>query len=237
MPQNIFALNSLGTPVCVQARLAMGLRFLAGGQIHDLVLIYGVCSGECYNSIWRFVDAVNESTHDDLQIKFPFEDEAKLIKLEAEFRSRSRKQVWRNCVGCVDGAHFPMMNPGVSVEDCLRYHVSRKDCYAHLAMAVCDADRRFLAFDITHGPTTHDSLAFAATQVISALSPVCTYVLKFSFAIAQLGLAIDAGNFPEGFFLNGDSAFVLSNCMVVPTGLAEFDDFDFEQSSNRMAIE
>jgi hypothetical protein len=53
----------------------------------------------------------------------------------------------------------------------------------------------------------------------------------------QLGQAIEAGEFPEGYFLNGDSAFVLSNSMIVPTGLAEFQNFDFEQSSNHMAIE
>ena len=87
-------------------------------------------------------------------------------------------------VGCVDGAHFAMLNPGVSVDDCLRYYGSRKDCHAHLTMAVYDADRRFLAFDITHGPSTHDSLAFAATKVSFPFSPVFMCLLMCSSATA-----------------------------------------------------
>jgi hypothetical protein len=53
----------------------------------------------------------------------------------------------------------------------------------------------------------------------------------------QLGRAIEAGESPQGFFLNGDRAFVLSSSMIVPTGRAEFGDFDFFQSCNRIAIE
>lgn len=48
---------------------------------------------------------------------------------------------------------------------------------------------------------------------------------------------MEYGEFPKEYFLNGDSAFVLSNNMIIPTGKAQFSDFDFEQSSNRMAIE
>jgi hypothetical protein len=53
----------------------------------------------------------------------------------------------------------------------------------------------------------------------------------------QLGRAIEAGESPQGCFLNGGRAFVLSNSMIVLTGRAEFGDFDFFQSSNRIAIE
>lgn len=45
------------------------------------------------------------------------------------------------------------------------------------------------------------------------------------------------GDLPPEYFLNGDNAYVLSNQMVVPCGNAANDDFDFEQSSNRICIE
>jgi hypothetical protein len=152
-------------PIACEVRLAIGLRFLAGGLANDIVIIYGISYSQCYNSIWRVVDATNGCKHDDLKIEFPLRDAEKLQKLEAELSSRSRQQAWRGCVGCVDGAYFKMLNTGAAVDDSAKYMVPREDCFAHLCIAVCDADCRFLASDISHGPTTHDSLAFAATTV------------------------------------------------------------------------
>eukprot|EP00965_Chrysotila_dentata_P169832 5606281-Pleurochrysis_carterae.AAC.1 len=46
------------------------------------------------------------------------------------------------------------------------------------------------------------------------------------------------GELPSEFFLNGDAAFTLSNSLLTPSGgVPSLDAFDFEQSSNRMAIE
>ena len=50
-------------------------------------------------------------------------------------------------------------------------------------------------------------------------------------------MKVAAGELPVEYFINGDSAYVLSNQMIVPCGSAEFSDFDFQQSSNRICIE
>lgn len=102
------------------------------------------------------------------------------------------------------------------VDDAQRYFVSRKDEYALLCMALCDADRRFTWYDISCAPTTHDSLAWEATE---------------------LGQRVRNGALPQPFFINADSAFSLSPSVIVPSGDRHHDDFDFHQSSNRMAIE
>jgi hypothetical protein len=85
-------------------------------------------------------------------------------------------------------------------------------------MALCDARRRFLWVDMSQVPQTHDSLAFACTM---------------------LGQRIHTGELPEGFFINADSAFSVSNSIICPSGGGEkgMDDFDYHQSSNRVAIE
>ena len=83
-------------------------------------------------------------------------------------------------------------------------------------MAVCAAERRFLDYDISQVPQTHDSLAWEMTG---------------------LGKRIKDEDLPEPFFINGDAAFALSNSMITPSGDAALDDFDFHQSSNRMPIE
>ena len=105
----------------------------------------------------------------------------------------------------------------VEVKDPQRYHISRKDMYALLGVAICDYHRRFTWFDITHASCTHDSTAFSATA---------------------LGQDVVSGKLPYPYFLNGDAAFTLGPHMIIPSNNdPNLDDFDFYQSSNRMAIE
>jgi hypothetical protein len=77
-----------GAPVMAEVRLACALRFLAGGQILDLRLIFDLSKSECYSSVYRAVDAINKT----IKIEFPIGDTAKLESLEAEFRSMSRQR-------------------------------------------------------------------------------------------------------------------------------------------------
>lgn len=210
------ALNSRsGNPIQIEARLAVALRYFAGGDTLDLKLIYCMSRTMVYSCIWSVVDAINQ--HLD-NINFPIDDLEGLKQLEAGFRAASRGGFWQGQVGAIDGVHFRMSAPSnKDVPDPVRYKVSRKDMYALLAIAICDADRRFTWVDISHASCTHDSTAFACTE---------------------LGMAVDQGALPAPFFLNGDAAFTLSPSMITPSNNdPELDDFDFYQSSNRMPIE
>jgi hypothetical protein len=201
-----------GSPIDSRVRLAVVLRFLAGGLARDLELIYRMSLSEVYSSIWRGVDAINEA----IEVDDPWEDPVKLCVLEAEFRARSRTPAWIGQVGAVDGCHFKTMNPGKAVPDARAYYVARKKTFAMLATAVCDADRRFIFWALECTPTTHDSTAFNQSS---------------------LGRLIANKGLPGEYFLNGDSAYAVGQHMVVPFGKPEHTDFDFYQSSNRMAIE
>ena len=48
-----------GKPIQLQTRLAIALRYFAGGDPHDLFLIYGVSWNTVFKSVWRVVDAIS----------------------------------------------------------------------------------------------------------------------------------------------------------------------------------
>jgi hypothetical protein len=204
-----------GKPIELETRLACALRYFAGGHPLDLKLIYGMSKQQVMNCVWRAVDAINHCLDN---MHFPIDDIGKLQELERDFRAGTRGDFWRGQVGAIDGVHFRMKCPSKrAVKDPMRYYVQRKQEYALLAMAICDYHRRFTWVDISHASCTHDSTAWAATE---------------------LGQRVAQGELPEPFFLNGDAAFPLGPSMITPsTGDPELDNFDFYQSSNRMAIE
>lgn len=208
-----YVIATKGSLVDPETKLAVALRFFAGGQILDIKLIYKLSMSMCYQCVWLVVDAINNF----LPMEFPIDDVEKLKVLEAGFRAKSRSQVWAGQVAAIDGVHFAMEKP--PTKDCpnaLRYFVARKDEYALLCIAACDAERRFLFYDISMASTTHDSLAFASSAI---------------------GRRLLNGELPQPFFINGDNAFVPSNSMMTPSNESALDDYDFQQSSNRMAIE
>ena len=67
-----------------EVKLAIALRFFAGGSPLDLKLLYHVSKGYVYQCVWRVVDACNKR----LEVDFPIDDVGKLRQLEAEFRAQ-----------------------------------------------------------------------------------------------------------------------------------------------------
>ena len=202
-----------GQIVDVRVKLAIALRFCAGGTPLDLRLIYRVSHDYVYKCVWLVVDAINKH----MPAGFPIDDVEKLTVLESDFRAKSMGGFWEGQVGALDGVHFGMLAPSNdTVQNARKYHVARKDMFALLCMAISDAHRRILWWDISHTPTTHDSQAWECTE---------------------LGWKIAQGQLPAPFFLSGDSAFSLSNSMITPSDEPSHDDFNYHQSSNRMPIE
>tara|TARA_B110000046_G_scaffold177123_1_gene203556 strand:+ start:224 stop:1549 length:1326 start_codon:yes stop_codon:yes gene_type:complete len=207
------AIAKWGRVVEPETKLAIALRYLAGGSPLDLRLIYAVSKSYVYDCVWLVVDAVNKA----FKVDFPIDDLEALQELEAGWREKAHCAGWKGQVGAIDGVHFPMMGPRKNdVHDPQRYYVARKAEYALLCMAICNSKRQIIFYDISQAPTTHDSMAFAATS---------------------LGDRIKAGDLPAPFFLNGDAAFPLGNSMITPAGTPSMSDFDYHQSANRVAIE
>ena len=90
--------RSASGPVASEVRLAVTLRYLAGGMVDDLALIYHISKNEVYSSLWSTIDAIN--THPDFDIKFPLDDADALREIEREFaeahRRRYKSASWRS---------------------------------------------------------------------------------------------------------------------------------------------
>ena len=86
-------------------KLAIALRYLAGGDPLDLKLIYHVSKSYVMDCVWRVVDAVNTRLDN---IHFPLHDPEALAELERDFRAGTRGDFWKGQVGAVDGIHFKM---------------------------------------------------------------------------------------------------------------------------------
>ena len=204
-----------GGAVSSRVRLAAGLRYLAGGQVTDLACCYHISKREVYSSLWLVVDAIND--HPDFDISFPIDDTEQLKEIELEFALAHQRRYgtvsWRGQVGAIDGIDIKQKNPGKAVDNPARFYVQRKAGYMLLCIAICDSRRRFTYYSIGTTATSHDSLAWDATK---------------------LGQRVSTGDLKRPFFLNGDNAFTSTNSMVTPMNDS---DFDFYQSSNRMAIE
>jgi hypothetical protein len=134
-------------PIAAEVRLAVALRWLAGGNVNDIHRLHHVSKPEMYKSLWRVVDAVNAK----YSLSFPADDDlAGFRDLERGFRAKSTNQIVEGCVGAVDGLLVKMRCPIWPSEDQnpRRFWCSRKNMYALNVQAVCDSARRFIFADI-----------------------------------------------------------------------------------------
>lgn len=96
------AKNSSGGPITPKTKLAVTLRWLAGGCYLDICFGFGVANGSFYNAergpLWPTVRALDEA----YDLKFPCDDLDRLQQIGAEFGAHSRG-ILQNCVGAVDG--------------------------------------------------------------------------------------------------------------------------------------
>ena len=116
-----------GQPIQMAVRLAVALRYFAGGDHLDLKLIYCISKVMVYTCIWQVVDAINEHLRN---INFPIHDIEELKQIEAGFRAALCGGFWKGQVGAIDGVHFKMRCPSSKdVKDPVRYKVTHNDIY------------------------------------------------------------------------------------------------------------
>eukprot|EP00937_MAST-01D_sp_MAST-1D-sp2_P007373 g7373.t1 len=208
--------------VCLNVQLAAALRFLAGGQVIDISLVFKPLSKtRVYQCIHDVVHAIYVAP--SLRPKWIWDDPAELSKVEEGFRAKSkdatatRASVFKGCAGAIDGCHLYQFKP--SANNSARHFCYRKDHFTILLMAIADSDLciRWYAMDKTS--TTHDSLAFKCTKLGHQIYEGC-------------GL-------PRPFFFSGDSAFLQNDFMLGPSsaGGEKSDAWGWLQSSNRMPVE
>jgi hypothetical protein len=207
------ASRSSGEPIYPVLRLAMALRWLAGGSYIDICVLYGVSPEGFYTSLW-LVLAVIVRTY---RIQFDMQ-EASLQKVAAGFLDRQRKKVFRKVAGALDGMIVKIRRPSTREFPKPMQTWCRKGYYGLNVQAVCDAARRFTFVAIDCPGSVHDSLAFS---------------------LSTLGKHIH--HLPPGYFILGDAAYkAIPRCLTPYEGRGTTEgekNFSFYQSSLRINIE
>jgi hypothetical protein len=200
-------------------KLAVALRYFAGGSVHDIKIAHGISKTAVYDSVWAVVNAVNES----IVMEYPSShDEQREIAKEFENRSVAG---FTNCGGCIDGMLVWIEKPTDS--ECARvkvdsgkFYCGRKGKYGLNMQGVCDARRRFLDISLRNPASASDYLSFITSDLKHDLATI--------------------GFLAANICLFGDNAYVNSDFMAVPylnTQSGFKDDYNFFHSQVRINVE
>lgn len=213
------ARNSSGSPISVTTRLALTLRWLAGGSYLDLCFAWGVSSSTFYHAdgvLWPTVQALDR----EFSIGFPFGDEGRLEELAAGFREHSGG-IMDGCVMAMDGFGVATRQPFKSEVDNPRDYRFRKAGFAVIVLGGVDVKGRFLCASCDHSGSTNDIIAWNDSNLYVALE--------------------ERKLLPEKYYFIGDEAFTCTQQFLSPwpgRGLeASKDAFNYWLSHSRQAVE
>jgi hypothetical protein len=178
-------------------RLAVALRFFAGGSPYDLSLVYGMSLTEVYCSAWRVVHAINHCHV--LRIEFPSNHQQQQ-RLAAGFQESSAAG-FDCCVAAIDGMLIWTECPSKRETEKAKigpkkFYCGRKKKFGLNMMGTVDYMCRFLDVQISHPGSTSDFLAFATSDLKALLER--------------------PGFLAPGLVLFGDNAYANSEYMVTP---------------------
>ena len=207
--------------ISLKTRLAMALRFCAGGDRMDIAATHVVHPLEVYKSLWMVVDAINETP--SLDIEFPANHD-KQQQLADEFASKSKADITQ-CCAAVDGMLIWTHMPTEKMDDLgvgpAKFYDGRKKKFGLTMQGTCDARKRFLDIYIAHPGSAGDFTVWLDC-------PLRRYQLELE------------GFLKEGLVLFGDNAYINTPYMVTPfkgnTTDAQ-DAYNFYHSQLRIHIE
>ena len=201
-------------------RLAVALRYFAGGDVYDIAPLYGVSRSSCFASVWILVDAVHNC--DRLGMSFPTSHVEQRV-LADEFHRKSDAG-FRCCVAAVDGMLIWIQRPSEKEArgaKCgpQKFFCGRKHKYGLNCQVVCDARGRFLDMSILYPGSSADVLAFEASTLFSKL---------------------EGGLLAPDLCLFGDNAYVNSPFLATPytnTSSGPKDSYNFFHSQLRIRVD
>ena len=209
-------------------RLAIALRYFAGGDPLDLCSTYSVTRVVVYQSIWFVVEAINATQQ--LGITFPSSHEEQQQIAEG-FKTKSTIG-FDNCAGCIDGILVWIHKPSTQELNKLgiggkKFFCGRKKKFGLNMQATCDSRRRFLDVEIRHPGATSDYLAFALSSLHNKMEGNNPHDNNKPFL-------------KPGLALYGDNAYVNTRYMAIPfksVSSGSKDAYNFYHSSLRITIE
>jgi hypothetical protein len=198
--------------ISTSVRLALALRYFAGGSPYDLMVKYGVSHSSVFDSVWIVVEAIKNEREFDIEYPSSHEEQRRIAH---EFKKKSQVG-FDNCVGAIDGILIWMHKP--SEKECKRskvdqkkYLCGRKHKFGLNCQAVCDLRGRFLDMSITYGGSSSDCLAFEDSNLYKRL---------------------EDGLLKHGYVLFGDNAYLNSFFMATPYPNVSGGDSNIEVSKD-----
>jgi hypothetical protein len=148
------AYNSPGSSIPMKTRLAVSLRWLAGGSYLDICFAWGIGHSTFYHHdgiIWPKLEAIDAAYH---LIGLPFNDPEQLEKLSEGFYLHSCS-ILDGCIMVIDGFAVRTQQPFEKETPKPKDYRLRKDGFAIIIIAGCDVDARFLMASCSHSGSTN----------------------------------------------------------------------------------
>lgn len=212
------AKNSSGSAIPTTTRLAVTLRWLAGGQQLDLCFAWGISKSVFFSNrgvLWPTIIAIDKV----IKLGFPINDNDALEELAAGFREHSGG-VLDNCVLAIDGMAVKTICPSVFDVRQRKDYRCRKGGFAIILMAGCDVRGKFFFATSNHSGSTNDIIAWNDSKLCDA---------------------INDNKLPPQYFFIGDEAFTNTQQFLSPwsgRGLPKYkDSFNYWLSHSRQCIE
>lgn len=209
---------SSGSAITTRTRLAVTLRWLAGGHYIDLCFAWGISKSAFYSDrgvLWPTIDALDNA----FELGLDLNDNELLHNLSSGFKAHSGG-VMEGCILAIDGMAVRVRQPYRSEVKDIKAYCSRKGGFALVVMAGCDVNGRFYAATADHSGSTNDCIAWENSALCNA---------------------IHEGKLPEQYFIIGDEAFSCTSQVLSPwpgRGIGIWkDSFNFWLSHSRQCIE
>jgi hypothetical protein len=204
----------------LDSRIAMALRWCAGGCKYDIATTHGVHPDEVYTSLWLLVDAIHATAA--LDIEFP-SSHAEQQQMADDFRAKSGCGFW-NCVGAVDGMLVWTCKPSEKADDMgigpAKFFNGRKKKFGLQMQGTCGPNKKFLDVTCNHPGSASDFTMWLDSRLREKIET--------------------DGFLKEGLLLYGDNAYVNSHYVVSPfrqVSAGAKDAFNFYHSQLRITVE
>ena len=205
-----------------EIRLAVAIRYFAGGSPLDIMLIHGVSFYSVFSSVWGVVDCVNKCT--ELDFNFPTKEEQ--LEISYGYKQKSGA-LFEHVIGAIDGILIWILKPTkeeCEIDGCQEgsFKCSRKDKFGFNMQAICDHKFRIRWIDLQWPGNSSDYMAWTTSELYQ-----------------RLQMNTQEHVIP-GMTIMGDSAYVRSPFMSVPfknNVTAEKDAYNFYQSQLRITVE
>jgi hypothetical protein len=164
------AINSSGSWVRAELKIAATLRVLAGGSYLDAADLFAVSASSFHrNTFWPTIIAICNCENPVLDnVLFPFADEAKLRQHEASFK-RFQKH-FEGTVAAGDGCAFRIKRPSSNeVQHDVQSNYTRKYAWAYGFILFCDGDLNIMSVEATHVASTNDAGMYHSSDMHRAI--------------------------------------------------------------------